>query len=268
VELTTIAGNSVSRLGLASRRVQESACVSQAFEAGVNFFFFYNLGSDRFLTALKSLAIAQREAVCIATGSEQRSPTALRAYLDQVRQNLVVEMIDVFFAQYLSPSDDAAEVEAALAELYHWKAQGYIRYVGISTHNRAIALDMIQNRRCDVLMHRYNMAHRKAEVDVLPAAEPANIPIVAFTATRWGTLLQSPTAWPHQPPTASDCYRFALQPNAVQVVLTSPANLVELNSNLSVLQAPFLTASELDHWQRYGDLIYGNGQDKFETQWL
>lgn len=268
MKLKTIAGNSMNCLGLASRRVQEAACVSQAFEAGVNFFFFYNLGSDRFLAALKALAIAQREAVCIATGSEQRSPTALGEYLDQVRHTLATDVIDVFFAQYVSPSDNPAEVVAALEELYRWKAQGYIRYVGVSTHNRAIALDMIRNQRCDILMHRYNMAHRKAEVDVLPAAESAEIPVVAFTATRWSTLLQPPVAWPHDPPSATDCYRFSLHPSAIQVVLTSPANLTELTANLSALQAPPLTAPELAHWQQYGDLVYGSGQDKFETQWL
>ncbi len=268
MELKTIAGNSISCLGLASRRVQESACVSQAFEAGVNYFFFYNLGSEHFLETLRSLAIAQREALCITTGSEERSPTALRQYLDQVRQTLAIDIVDVFFAQYISPSDNPAKTEAALKELYRWKAQGYIRYVGVSTHNRAIALDMIRDQRCDVLMHRYNMAHRKAEVDVLPVAAQANIPVVAFTSTRWGTLLRSPTSWLHDPPTAPDCYRFSLQPSAIPVVLTSPANLTELTANLSVLQASPLAPQELVHWQQYGDLVHGSGQDKFETQWL
>ncbi len=268
VELTTLAGKSISCLGLASRRVQESACVSQAFAAGVNYFFFYNLGSERFLAALKSLAIAQRPALCLATGSEQRSLVALREYLDQVRHTLATDVVDVFFAQYVSPSDDPAEVVVALEELYRWKAQGYIRYVGVSTHNHAIALDMLQNQRCDVLMHRYNMAHRKAEADVLPAAVQADIPVVAFTATRWGTLLRSPATWPHNPPSAADCYRFSLQPSAIRVVLTSPANLTELTANLSVVKTSALTPEELAYWQRYGTLVYGNGQDKFETQWL
>lgn len=268
MELKTLAGESISCLGLASRRIQESACVAQAFAAGVNYFCFYNLGSDRFLSALQSLAIAQRQALCIATGSEQRSPVALREYLNQARHTLATDVVDIFFVQYVSPSDDCTEVEAALKELYSWKAQGSIRYVGVSTHNRAIALDLIQNQRCDVLMHRYNMAHRRAEVDVFPAAAQAGIPVIAFTATRWSTLLRSPAGWPHDPPSATDCYRFSLHPAAAQVVLTSPANLTELTANLSVFQTPPLTLPELAHWQQYGDLVYGNGQDKFETQWL
>jgi predicted aldo/keto reductase-like oxidoreductase len=268
VKLTTLAGKSISCLGLASRRVQESGCVSQSFAAGVNYFFFYNLGAERFLKALKSLAIAQRPALCIATGSEQRSPVALREYLEQVRYTLATDVVDVFFAQYVSPVDNTAEMAVALEELYRWKAQGYIRYVGVSTHNHAIALEMIQNQRCDILMHRYNMAHRKAEVDVLPATAQADVPVVAFTATRWGTLLRSPAVWPHDPPSAIDCYRFCLQPSTISIVLTAPANLTELTANLSVLQAPPLAPIELEHWGQYGDLVYGNGQDKFETQWL
>ncbi len=39
-------------------------------------------------------------------------------------------------------------------------------------------------------MHRYNMAHRGAEDRVLPAAVAFEIPVIAFTCTRWGSLLE------------------------------------------------------------------------------
>lgn len=267
MELTTLDRNSVSCLGLANQYLRESTCVATAFEASINYFFFYNLPSKEYLDELKPLLAAQREVLFIATGSEHRNVEALNRYFDQVCQSLRIEVVDAFFVEYLSPKDKESDIRTILDELYSWKEKGRIRYVGVSTHNRAIALSLIESHQCDVLMHRYNMAHRKAEVDILPAARQADIPVVAFTCTRWSTLLEKPANWSDAPPTAADCYRFALHNPAVRVALTAPTTKAELESNLSVLHAPPLTPQELARWQQYGDLVYGSGQDAFETQW-
>lgn len=117
-------------------------------------------------------------------------------------------------------------------------------------------------------MHRYNMTHRKAEENVLPSAQTAGIPVVAFTCTRWGTLLKGHPHWQEKPPTPADCYRFVLSHPAVNLALTAPQNLQQLQENLWVLQAPSISPPKITRWQEYGDLIYGNGEDAFETQWV
>jgi aryl-alcohol dehydrogenase-like predicted oxidoreductase len=116
-------------------------------------------------------------------------------------------------------------------------------------------------------MHRYNMAHRKAEDVLFPAAQVSKIPIVAFTNTRWGTLLQGHPEWPSTPPSAADCYRFSLYQPAIRLVLTAPKTLEQLKENLSVLTSPPMTAEEMDHWRVFGDVVYGTGKDSFETSW-
>jgi aryl-alcohol dehydrogenase-like predicted oxidoreductase len=121
--------------------------------------------------------------------------------------------------------------------------------------------------RVDVLMHRFNMAHRKAAREVFPAAAKARTPIVAFTATRWGTLLKPYADWPGRPPTASDCYRYCLVEPPVHLVLTAPRSLAELKQNLDVLESPPMSKQERSHWQRFGDLVYGAGKGAFETSW-
>jgi hypothetical protein len=116
-------------------------------------------------------------------------------------------------------------------------------------------------------MHRFNMAHRKAAKEVFPAAIDSKTPIVAFTATRWRTLFEAPAGWTDPPPRAVDCYRYCLAEPAVQVVLTSPQTVEQLEENLSVLAAPPLSRREMAHWERFGDLVYGAGADSFETKW-
>ncbi len=117
-------------------------------------------------------------------------------------------------------------------------------------------------------MHRYNMAHRKAEEQVFPMAQQAGIPVVAFTCTRWGQLLRGHPDWLREIPTAADCYRYALHQKAVHLAITAPQTQAQLEENLSVLHAPELTSEAVVRWQDYGALVYGDGQDAFETKWL
>ena len=134
----------------------------------------------------------------------------------------------------------------------------------MTTHHRPTGLAVVEQQLCDVLMHRYNMAHRKAETDLFPAAKAAEIPVVAFTCTRWGTLLTQQPNDSRTPPTAADCYRFALN-HPVCLALTSPHDRIQLAENLQVLHAPPLSLEEVRHWQEYGDFVYGEGQHTFET---
>lgn len=268
MDIVTLQGQPVSILGLAGNQNMEVSCVPLAFKAGVNYFFFYNLSFSNLLDGLKPLLTAFREELVVATGSENRDRRWLSQYLDKVRRYLNTDVVDVFFAEYISPYDELASVQAVLDELHTWKEKGLIRYVGATVHNRPLALELISSGQCEVLMHRYNMAHRKAEEKVLPAARNAGIPVIAFTCTRWGSLLKGHPDWHFEVPKAEDCYRYVLKHPAVRLVLTAPQTQTQLEENLRVLQAPELSPHEVALWQEYGTLVYGNGQDTFETEWI
>jgi aryl-alcohol dehydrogenase-like predicted oxidoreductase len=157
-----------------------------------------------------------------------------------------------------------------LDELQQWKASGSIRFVGASAHDRQLANRLAKDSRVDVLMHRFNMAHRKCAAEVFPSAIEAQTPIIAFTATRWGTLLEPHSRWPDGPPTAADCYRYCLADAAVQFVLTAPKSVAELTENLSVLDSPPMDSDARTYWERFGDIVYkdgGSGNHDFETRW-
>ena len=162
VSVKTLNGQPTSILGLAGHQNMDTSCVAIAFEAGVNYFFFYDISHENLLSGLKPIVATHREQVLIATGSEGRDLGSLRQYLDRVRRYLDIDVVDVFFVEYVTANEDIAQIWAVLDELWAWKERGLIRYVSATTHNRAIALDLIKSDRIEVLMHRYNMAHRKA----------------------------------------------------------------------------------------------------------
>jgi len=89
------------------------------------------------------------------------------------------------------------------------------------------------------LMVRYNAAHRGAEMEVFPVADARGLPVVAYTALRWGALLGSTQDDPpgFTVPRAPAWYRFVLQAPSVAVVLAAPDSRAELEEDLSVLYA-------------------------------
>lgn len=91
---------------------------------------------DLLIKSLKTISGSKSSRLGFAaTGSESRDPDKLQQYLAQVRRALGTNVIDAFFIEYLSPQDSDNEVETVLTVLQRWKAEGWIRYVGASTHN-------------------------------------------------------------------------------------------------------------------------------------
>ena len=269
--MRTLDGHPHSPLGLGGSPDAGDDLVAAANNAGVNFFFFYNLSFTGMLDGLKRLVRDRRESVILATGTELRDPSDMRTELDEARSRLGVDVIDLFYAQYVSPSDDMDAVlgkGGSIDEITRWKDEGKVRYVGASAHNRPLSVQLIESGRIDVLMHRYNMAHRGAEEQVLPAAMEAGIPVVAFTCTRWGSLLAGHSNWDGPTPSAADCYRYVLNYQAIQLAMMAPVSLAHLEEDLQALgdeRGP--DDRQIAQWEAYGKLVYGKGDDSYETDW-
>jgi aryl-alcohol dehydrogenase-like predicted oxidoreductase len=268
--LTTLDCTPASCLGLAARPKQDPRCVRRAFACGINYFFFYGPGAKSFIGELAGLVVRKREQIIVATGSGSRRLAGLRAARRKLTALLGIGLIDVFFIEYVHPGDNPDVMfgkNGVLDELWQWKERGWVRFVGATAHDRSLARRLAADPRVDVLMHRFNMAHRKAAHEVFPATAKARTPVVAFTATRWGTLLEPHADWPGPSPTASDCYRYCLAEPAVQVVLTAPRSLAELEQYLDVMESPPMSKRERGQWQRFGDLVYSAGKGAFESSW-
>ncbi len=148
----------------------------------------------------------------------------------------------------------------------------------MSTHNRPSLQGHFRRFAAnespfDAFMLRYNAVHRGAERDVFPylplsppsPAERVAAPgIVAYTATRWGHLLDPRKMPPGEaPPRARDCYRFALSHPAVSLVLCGPSNREEMQEAVRALDAGPLDAEEMARMKRIGDHVYGEYKPQF-----
>lgn len=265
--LVTPSGLPSSRLALGAHPQTPGACVDVALERGIRSFFFYDRHAAAVLERLARALPPRREDTLLLTGTEERDIPGVQGDLDAIRTRLGVDAVDAFLLLYVAPGESIGDIDRLLDHLHEQREAGALRYVGASAHDRQQAERLARDPRVDVLMHRYNMAHRGAEQAVFPAALEAKTPVIAFTCTRWRTLLAGHGDWPHEVPSAPDCYRFALAHPAVELALTAPHSVEELRQNLAVLDARPPTPEEMATWRAYGDVVYGGVPGEFETSW-
>jgi aryl-alcohol dehydrogenase-like predicted oxidoreductase len=241
-------GSPVCRLGLASygSTAITPEDVLSAVDRGVNFLNWQGLAEgptdgDAFPAAISDLgARRQSVVVCAQFGAREGGDAATE--LRSILAALGTDYIDVLTLYYVERADDWEELTApggALQYLQDAKRDGAVRRVGITSHQRTLAARMAESGLLDAVMVRYNAAHRGAERDVFPVTQRLGLPVIAYTALRWGALLR-PT--PEDPPGFSvprppDWYRFVLQHPAVAVTLAAPQTRAELDEDLRVLEA-------------------------------
>jgi aryl-alcohol dehydrogenase-like predicted oxidoreductase len=252
--LTKAFGRMTCRFGLACRG--DSALTADdvvaALDRGVNFLNWPGYadgprGAD-FSTAIASLGERRQSvAVCVQFGARDAADAALelRSILAALKTDYV-DILTLYYVESRAEWDSVVSPGGVLDYLTAARRDGVVRHIGVTSHQRPLAAAMAASGRLDALMIRYNAAHRGAEADIFPTTQSLRIPVIAYTALRWGALL-APT--PDDPrgysvPRAADWYRFVLQHPAVAVALAAPNTRAELDEDLTVLDAQSLAEAD------------------------
>ena len=250
-------GLKVHRLGLSASYLPGRETVHRAVDAGLNYFFCY--GFDfQMIRALREILKTERERYVVATGPYNLiwGHTDVRRTLEKRLRQLGTEYIDAFlFLGVMKPKELPEKV---LEDLRRLREEGRVRAIGLSTHDRKLAGRLAADGAVDVLMIRYNAAHRGAEEDIFPHLEAHRPGVVGYTATRWTALLRRPRGWPQdgRVPTAGECYRFVLSSPHVDVCLTAPRSVRELEQNLLALAQGPLDEDEMAFMRQFGDVVH------------
>jgi aryl-alcohol dehydrogenase-like predicted oxidoreductase len=244
-------GITTSRLGLGSSYGVSGYDVDRAVERGVRYLYWGSRRRDDFGRAITRAARRDRDAMCVVVQSYSRSALALGPSLELALRRLRLDHADVLLLGWWNAPPPRRIVDRARALV----DAGKVRAVMVSCHHRPTFAKLAADPALDAIMVRYNAAHRGAEHEVFPHLASASPPgVVAYTATRWGTLLDRAFVPPAEPmPRASDCYRFALSRPEVDVVIAGPANGAELDEALTALERGPLSPDELAWLQRVGD---------------
>jgi predicted aldo/keto reductase-like oxidoreductase len=232
----------VCRLGLATRGDSSLTPqdVDHALDRGIDFLNWCGV-PDGLSAAIAGLG-QRRSEVVVCVQFEARTAAEARRELDSVLEQLHTDYVDVLTFYYVESAqewDEIAGPRGALEFCMAARREGRVRLLGLTSHQRPLAATIAQARVLDLLMIRYNAAHRGAEHEVFPTTVALGMPVVVYTCLRWGALLRGTPDDPagFVPPRPPAWYRFALQHSAVSVALASPANRAELEEDLEVLRA-------------------------------
>ncbi len=230
--------------------------VERAFhEYGINTFLFH-WGMRAMVAGLRRLLASghRHELVLIAEAGIHTGWGVRRAWRRHARA-LGVDVIDVFLLGWVrSRWSVAGRTWPALQAL---REAGEVRAIGFSSHDRPLAAMLARELDVDALMIRYNAAHRGAESDVFTPLGERRPAIIAYTATRWGMLLQPvPAAGFPNGMTAGECYRFALSHPAVDLVLCAPRHADELHHDVAAARRGPLSADRLEEVRHFGDAVH------------
>jgi predicted aldo/keto reductase-like oxidoreductase len=252
---------SICRLGLATRgsSALTPEDVGHAVECGVNFLNW--CGSPDALSTFVAERGPRRSQVTVCVQFEARTAREARSEFEHILAQLRTDTIDVLTFYYVEERAEWEQIIGSGGALEFCAAarrEGRVRLLGVTSHQRRLAAEMAASGLLDMLMIRYNAAHRGAENDLFPTTMACGLPVVVYTCLRWGAL---PRPTPDDPadfvvPAAPAWYRFALQHPAVTVALMAPENRAELDEDLQVLHATEpLSAEEYEQLATHGQRV-------------
>jgi aryl-alcohol dehydrogenase-like predicted oxidoreductase len=250
-------GLRVGRLGIASSFGAPAEAYEAAFNAGCNYFTwgtFIKGGSKPMKQAIRNIVSnGKRNELVIALYSYSHMGFLMERLLKNDLRALDIEYADVLILGYFQKKPGKGIMSAAIK----LKEKGLVRHLGISSHNRKLFPVLEREKIFDIFHLRYNAANRGAEVDIFPYLDQNRAGIVSYTATRWRQLLKQKNMPEHiTAPSASDCYRFVLSNQQVDVSLMGARSIEQMHENLSVLKSGPMDEREMSRMTAIGDYVY------------
>lgn len=249
-------GMRVAPLGLSASFGVGAADVEYAVERGVNYLYWGSMRKDGFGRGIRAVAQRRREDLVLVVQSYSRVGSLIRPSLERALRQLGTEYADFLLLGWWNDLPPRRIVDAARRVVDAGKA----RHILISSHHRPTFEKLIADPVYGGIMVRYNAAHPGAEGEVFPhlpadlATRPA---VVAYTATRWGQLLNKRVLPKDEPaPRGSDCYRFVLSNPHVDVSLIGPKDRAELDEAMAALDRGPMSADELAWMRRIGKAVH------------
>jgi aryl-alcohol dehydrogenase-like predicted oxidoreductase len=255
-EYTTLgaSGLEVGKMGIGADAGISADALEWAFERGVNYFYWGSRRRPGMKEAIRKLAARRREQMVIALQTYDYTGLALRQTFTQGLRALAIEYADVLILGNRNGPVPRRILDKALA----LKERGLARHLCVSAHGRSAFRQHLGSKKFDLIMVRYNAAHRGAEQDVFPLLrEPGRPGVLCFNSTRWGHLFDP--RWIPQgerPPRPTDLYRYVLSNPNVDMVLTAPQTIQQLEENLASLEMGPVSEEEKAWLERIGDHVH------------
>jgi aryl-alcohol dehydrogenase-like predicted oxidoreductase len=254
-------GLSVCPLAVSGGYKVDEKSLLRAFERGVNYWYHGSLVRPGMTNAIKQVVAAgKRDELVIVLQCYMAWPWYLERTLHKELRLLGLDHCDVLLLGWYNK----VPAQKFMDRVEKLREKGLFRHLAISSHNRPRFVDFANDPRYGILHIRYNAAHTGAERDVFPNLPTANRPgVVAYTATRWGSLLSPKNAPKGEAPMRGrDAYRFVLSNPDFNVCMTGPKDAAEMDEALAALDEGPLSPEENERIRRFGKHVYDHALRK------
>lgn len=237
--------------------VQDPSVVEAAFDAGVNFFFLTTdmhwpvyEGIRRGLAALLRRSSGVRDQIVVAATSYVTQPDFTYApFVELLEAVPELQRIDVLVIGGAYGHEFATRHPIYQQHLRSGRFGA--RALGTTFHDRAAAIDAINQAQVDLAFVRCNPVHPGARSDLFPKLRPSPTRVFNFNSmigyTRPAALAAHGITADHWRPRPTDYYRFALSQRGVEGLLCSLHHPREVRALERALRQPLLDDEE----QRY-----------------
>jgi aryl-alcohol dehydrogenase-like predicted oxidoreductase len=227
--------------------------LESAFERGVNCFYWGSRRRPGMRKAIRKLARKHREEMVIALQTYDYTGLAMvRTFTRGLRA------LGIDYADFLILGNRNGPVPRRILDKARaLRAKGLARHLCVSAHARAAYRQHLDSGIFDLIMVRYNAAHRGAEMDVFPFLGDEGRPgVICYNSTRWGHLFD-PRWMPEgeKPPSPSHLYRYVLSNPCIDMVFTAPATRAQLEENLKTLETGPISREEKAWLEKVGDHV-------------
>jgi predicted aldo/keto reductase-like oxidoreductase len=267
---TTVLGRTnltVSRMALGGYDALDQAGFERAIELGINYLISFPGYEGEQRAIGQAARHVDRGRMVLATGAAGRSASTVRRALKRSLASLRTNYVDIFYLYHVT-CDAWPRICApggALQQLSRARRAGLVHFVGATVHNRDLACRIITSDLIDVVNLRYSPAHPGHEARVLPAAIRCNCGVVAYSALKYGLLVNRPANWPprRRIPTPRDCYRFVLSHPAVHVAWMGARSVQQVEANVDVIRPLVpLSSSTRKRLLRFGRHVHDAFPDR------
>lgn len=265
-------GLQVSPLGLAAFAVRTAGRVGpplravdieRAFhERGINTFLAHPMMRELCEGVRRLIRAGHRDELVLISEASLPLAGSVRRGMEGHLRRLGTDHLDVWLLGWVQGRWYVRD--SVWSEMLAMRDEGKARAIGYSSHDRPLAARLARELPADVIMIRYNAAHRGAEREIFAALEELGDRrpgIIAYTATRWGMLLKPlPGRGFARGMTGPECYRFVLGHPMVDTVWCAALSAVELHEDVDgVLQGP-LDPGRRAEVRRFGDAVHASAR--------
>jgi predicted aldo/keto reductase-like oxidoreductase len=170
-----------------------ASLLRKAYDGGINFFDtarVYTDSEEKIGHALSSV----RNHIFIATKSISRDKKSLFHDLETSLKTLKTDWIDIY-QLHNPPSIDYDDPDGLYQGLLEARAKGYIRFLGLTNHRLALALQAARNKRFDTIQFPLSSLSSEDDLKLVSLCRENDIGFIAMKAMSGGLITNAATTF-------------------------------------------------------------------------